>query len=151
MNENCAIGDPNDDLGYLIWQIMKIWQRGKHKLLDEFGLTSSQLEVLSAVYHLSKSGEEVTQIAISNLTNVDPMTTSTILRNLDRKNLITRKPSKIDTRARVVEATAEGTELFLKAVSKVEAKTSAMLEDMNGDALKAQLRSLLDVLNRLNN
>lgn len=151
MNKDCRIGDPYNDLGFLIWQIMKTWQRGKHKLLDEFGLTGSQMEVLSAVYHLGQTEQEVTQIAISNVTNVDPMTTSTILRNLHKKKLIDRKASKIDTRARIVEITDDGTELFLKAITKVRHSTDALLEHMDGDALKAQLRSLLEVLNKLNN
>lgn len=149
--ELCELGDPYNDLGYLIWQIMKSWQRGKHKLLDEFGLTGSQMEILSAVYHLDQTEQEVTQIAISHITNVDPMTTSTILRNLQKKSLIDRKASKIDTRARVVEITDAGTELFVKAVTKVRRSTDALLEHIDGDALKAQLRSLLDILNKLNN
>ena len=151
MDKGCEIGNPYNDLGFLIWQIMKSWQRGKHKLLDEFGLTGSQMEVLSAVYHLSQTEQEVTQIAISNVTNVDPMTTSTILRNLHKKKLINRKASKIDTRARIVEITDDGTALFLKAINKVHQSTDQLLEHMDGDALKTQLRSLLDVLNKLNN
>ena len=151
MNKGCEIGDPYNDLGFLIWQLMKSWQRGKHKLLDEFGLTGSQMEVLSAVYHLSQTEQEVTQIAISNVTNVDPMTTSTILRNLHKKKLIDRKATKIDTRARIVEITDDGTALFLKAINKVHQSTDQLLEHMDGDALKAQLRSLLDVLIKLNN
>lgn len=151
MNKGCEVGDPYNDLGFLIWQIMKSWQRGKHKLLDEFGLTASQMEILSAVYHLNKTEQEITQIAISNVTNVDPMTTSTILRNLHKKKLINRKASKIDTRARVVEVTDEGRELYLKAINKVHQSTNALLEHMDGNALKEQLRSLLDVLNKLNN
>ncbi len=151
MKKDCEIGDPYNDLGFLIWQIMKSWQRGKHKLLDEFDLTGSQMEVLSAVYHLGQTEQEVTQIAISNVTNVDPMTTSTILRNLHKKKLIDRKASKIDTRARIVEITDEGVDLFLRAINKVHQSTDALLEHMDGNALKAQLRSLLDVLNKLNN
>lgn len=151
MNKDCKKEDPYDDLGFLIWQIMKAWQRGKLKLLDEFGLTGPQLEILSAVFHLSKTGQEVTQIAISNMTNVDPMTTSTILRNLHKKKLIDRKASQIDTRARVVEITDAGTELFSEAVGKVRESTNLLLQHIDGDALKTQLRLLLEVLNKLNN
>ncbi len=55
MDGNCnKLGNPNEDVGYLIWKVSKYWQRGKHKLLDEFGLTGSQLELLGAIYHMSK-------------------------------------------------------------------------------------------------
>lgn len=142
--------DPYNDIGFLIWQIMKAWQRGKHRTLDEFDITGSQMEILSAVYHLSESEQEVTQIAISNMTNVDPMTTSTILRNLQKKKLIDRKLSKTDTRARIVEITDEGVELLLKAMSKVKASTELLLKEIDQEALKEQLRSLLNVITKLN-
>ena len=151
MEKDCLHPEnPNDELGFLIWQIMKIWQRGKHRLLDEFGITASQMEILSAVYHLSQSEVEVTQIAISNMTNVDPMTTSTILRNLQKKKLISRKLSKTDTRARIVEITEEGCELLSRAIAKVREATNTVLNAVDEKALKEQLRILLNVLTELN-
>ena len=75
-----------DDVEYLIWKIFKYWQRGKQKLLEEFGLTGSQLELLGAIYRMSEHNMEVTQILLSQKTGIDPMTTSTILRNLQKKN-----------------------------------------------------------------
>ena len=75
MDENCIkLGKPNDDIGYLIWRVTKFWQRGKHKILDEFGLTSPQLELLGAIYHMSKREIEATQIVLSQETDIDPMT-----------------------------------------------------------------------------
>lgn len=86
---NNKLGNPNEDVGYLIWRVSKYWQRGKHKILDEFGLTTSQMELLGAIYHMSIQQIEATQIILSQETEIDPMTTSTILRNLERKGLIT--------------------------------------------------------------
>ena len=141
----------NDEVNFLIWQIMKIWARGKQKLLEEFGLTGSQMEILSAVYHLSQTEAEVTQITISNVTNIDPMTTSTILRNLQKKKLITRKASKTDTRARVVEITKEGESLLNQASQKINNSTEAIFTKIDRETLKTQLRTLLDVLTELSN
>jgi len=151
MKKDCALPEnPTDDIGFLIWQIMKSWQRGKHRLLDEFGITASQMEILSAIYHMGQSGQEVTQIAISNMTNVDPMTTSTILRNLQKKKLIDRKLSKTDTRARVVEVTAEGEDVFFRAMTKVKAATDELFKSVDKDAITEQLRTLLTVMTKLN-
>ncbi len=141
----------NDEVNFLIWQIMKIWARGKQRLLDEFGLTGSQMEILSAIRHLSKTEPEITQITISNITNIDPMTTSTILRNLQKKKLITRKASKTDTRARVVEITKQGEELLNLASTKITSSTEVIFEKIDRETLKTQLRTLLDVLTELNN
>ncbi|MDU1890733.1 MAG: MarR family winged helix-turn-helix transcriptional regulator [Dysgonomonas sp.] len=149
MGDDCINKDPTMELGYLIWRVSKYWQRGKHKLLDEFGLTGSQLELLGAIYHMSKLNMEVTQIVLSQETEIDPMTTSTILRNLEKKGLINRTESKTDTRARIVDVTELGTELFKKAKMKVENEQERLFERINKDALIKQLRDLLDEMDRL--
>lgn len=151
MNENCNLtGTPNEDISYLIWRISKIWQRGKQKILEEFGLTGPQLELLGAIYHMSKLKMETTQIVLSQETDIDPMTTSTILRNLERKGLISRKESQTDTRARIVEVTEEGFKIFTKAILKVKESQDVLFENLDKDALKEQLQNLLREIDRLN-
>lgn len=151
MDGNCSkLGNPNEDVGYLIWKVSKYWQRGKHKLLDEFGLTGSQLELLGAIYHMSKLNIEATQIALSQETDIDPMTTSTILRNLQKKELISRRESTTDTRARIVEVTDAGAELFEKAIIKVKEGQNALFENIDKESLKTQLQILLQEMDRLN-
>lgn len=146
----CKIGDPKEEVGYLIWQITKFWQRGKHKALDEFGLTSSQMEILGAIFHLNREDVEITQILLSQETSIDPMTTSTILRNLQKKGLIIRKESETDTRARIVELTKDGEALFYKAISKVKLIHEKLFENIDVDSLKKHLNILLNELNSLN-
>ncbi len=146
----CKIENPKEDIGYLIWQITKFWQRGKHKALDEFGLTSSQLEILGAVFHLTKENKEITQILLSQETHIDPMTTSTILRNLQKKGLIIRKESETDTRARIVELTKDGEDLFSKAVSKIKLIYDKLFENIDVESLKKHLNILLNELNSIN-
>lgn len=150
-NHSCTDNASCDDIGFLLWQIMKIWQRGKHRMLDEFNITAPQMELLSAVHHLSITEKEVTQIMISNLTFVDPMTTSTILRNLEKKDLITRKASETDTRARIVEITEEGKNLLSKAKEKIKAETEKLSYSINEQVLIEELRKLLNILTELNN
>lgn len=146
----CKIENPKEDIGYLIWQITKFWQRGKHKALDEFGLTSSQLEILGAVFHLTKENKEITQILLSQETHIDPMTTSTILRNLQKKGLIIRKESETDTRARIVELTKDGEDLFSKAISKIKLIYDKLFENIDVESLKKHLNILLNELNSIN-
>lgn len=151
MDGNCInLGNPNEDVGYLIWRVSKYWQRGKHKLLDEFGLTTSQMELLGAIYHMSLQKIEATQIILSQETEIDPMTTSTILRNLEKKGLISRRESTTDTRARVVEATDAGIDLFVKAVLKVKKEQARLFQNMDTNILRDQLSILLKEMDRLN-
>ncbi|HCO66498.1 MAG TPA: MarR family transcriptional regulator [Dysgonomonas sp.] len=139
--------DNEDDIGYLIWKIMKFWQRGKHRILDEYGITASQMEVMGAIYKRKNDRNEVTQILLSQDTDIDPMTVSTIIRNLQKKGLITRKESETDTRARVVELTEAGQELFEKAVKKVKKEHQQLYRNIDTKALRTQLCILLDELN----
>ncbi|NDW09848.1 MarR family winged helix-turn-helix transcriptional regulator [Dysgonomonas sp. 520] len=152
MRKICNHESTENEIGYLIWQITKVWQRGRQKILDEFGLTSSQIEILGAIYHLSeKKEEEITQIFLSQETNIDPMTTSTILRNLEKKRLIIRKKSEMDTRARSIELTKEGYKLFEKAIEKVKSGQELVYQNIDKEALRTQLRILLDTINKLKN
>jgi DNA-binding MarR family transcriptional regulator len=149
MEVNCKLGNPNEEVGYLIWRVSKFWQRGKHKVLDELGLTTSQMELLGAIYHMSRQQKEATQIVLSQETEIDPMTTSTILRNLERKGLISRRESATDTRARIVELTEAGKELFEKAVAKVKSGQELLFKNIDVEVLKTQLSILLQEMDRL--
>ena len=150
MDEKSKLETPNNDIGFLIWKIYKYWQRGKHRLLDEFGLTSPQFELLGAIYHLSKDEAEVTQIVLSQETDIDPMTTSTVLRNLQKKGLISRRESRTDTRARVVELTEAGNKLFEKAITKVKDSQNMLYKNIDVQVLKNHLEALLQEMDKLN-
>lgn len=150
MANECKISDPQNDIGYLIWRIMKFWQRGKHRVLDKYGITASQMEVMGAIYGMSEKDGEITQIILSQETDIDPMTISTILRNLQKKGLIDRTESKTDTRARAVKITDSGIQLFSKAITKVKEEQDHLFRNIDKEALRAQLQILLDELNRKN-
>lgn len=152
MNLDCvnSAEKPNEEISYLIWRLLKYWQRGKQRLLDEFGLTSSQMELLGAIYHLSEHEKDVTQIVLSQETDIDPMTTSTILRNLQKKGLINRRESTTDTRARIVEVTDAGATLFVKAKTKVIEGQDKILKNIDKKLLLNQLQLLLSEMDRFN-
>lgn len=151
MNGNCSKStDPNNDISFLIWRIMKYWQRGKQRLLDEFGITGSQMELLGAICYMSEYKMEATQIILSQETEIDPMTTSTILRNLQKKGLISRRESTTDTRARIVEVTNEGTALFFRAKAKIEERQEELFKNIDKQGLVTHLQLLLAEMDRLN-
>ncbi len=141
--------EPNDDVSFLIWRIMKHWQRGKQRLLDEFGITGSQMELLGALCHMAENKIEATQIILSQETEIDPMTTSTILRNLQKKGLISRRESTTDTRARIVEVTDEGVALFYRAKAKIRERQEELFKNINKQDLVKHLQLLLNEMDRL--
>lgn len=99
---------------------------------------------------MSKNNTEATQIILSQETEIDPMTTSTILRNLQKKGLISRRESTTDTRARIVEVTDAGAELFVRAITKVKEKQEKLFENIDKEALKTHLQLLLNEMDKLN-
>lgn len=148
MESECQKEFSVERVSYQIWQISKFWQRGKHKLLESFGITASQMEILGATFHLNESMDEVTQIVLAQEANIDPMTTSTILRNLEKKGLVQRSESKTDTRARKVEMTQVGKKLFLEAIEKVKKSQREIFKNVDIVALSTQLDILLEELNK---
>ena len=111
---------PQNSSGLLLLQVTNLWQREIKKILKPFDLTHPQFMVLASIYWFSLKKEEVTQILLSNFTQIDPMTTSQIVRNLEKKTFIIRKEHKTDTRAKVVEITNKGVDCIKKAIFEVE-------------------------------
>lgn len=148
----CKLDDPfGDDVGPLIKKVIKLWLRITQKCLDDLNLTPTQLELLGAIAQLTKEGKTITQIALSQETNIDPMTTSTILRNLQKRGLINRTESKTDTRAREIELTELGIETFLKALERIKVLYNKLFEDEESKlTLKKRLLATQERLNKIN-
>jgi DNA-binding MarR family transcriptional regulator len=115
-----SVEKPEESSGFLLWQVTNLWQREIKKALEQYGLTHSQFVLLASIHWLSLHKQEVTQVALSNHTKIDPMTTSTVLRTLQQKGFIQRQEHSTDTRAKTVALTEEGKRLIKKAVVTVE-------------------------------
>ena len=109
-----------ESTGFLLWQVTNLWQREIKKALEQYGLTHSQFVLMASIHWLTIHNKEVTQILLSNHTKIDPMTTSTVLRTLQQKDLIQRQEHLTDTRAKTVGLTNEGKKIIKKAVLTVE-------------------------------
>ncbi len=115
-----SVEKPEESSGFLLWQVTNLWQREIKKALKQYGLTHSQFVLMASIHWLSLKKQDVTQIILSSHTKIDPMTTSTVLRTLQQKNLIVRQEHLTDTRAKTVELTIEGVKIVKKAVVTVE-------------------------------
>lgn len=116
-----SVEKPEDSSGFLLWQVTNLWQREIKKALKKYGLTHSQFVLMTSIHWLSLKGEEeVTQILLSSHTKIDPMTTSTVLRTLQKKQLLQRQEHSTDTRAKTVELTDNGIKIIKQAIKTVE-------------------------------
>ena len=142
--------DSMHKMDILMWRIFKLFLKNKKQILERLNLTCSQFEILSAIQHLLNVKSEVIQVDLAEKTSIDPMTTSTVLRNLQKKGLITRYRSLVNTRTVTVKLTSDGTEILEKAYQELNTFSELIYKDINKKQLTMQLVKLFDKLNKLN-
>jgi DNA-binding MarR family transcriptional regulator len=114
-----AFRDAEESPGLLLWQITNRWQAAQRATLKPFGLTHVQFVLLAGLTWLGAEGP-VTQKRLADHVATDPMMTSQVVRALEERGLVRRKPHPDDGRARALEATDEGRTLADRAVVAVE-------------------------------
>lgn len=146
-----ANNSKNMSVDLLIGHVVKLWMRNKKQILDKFGLTSSQYEILSAIHVLNRMKKDIIQIDLSDETGIDPMTTSTILRNLEKNNIITRVRGTMNTRVIYIQLTNNGKSVYNAASSKIDDCCNSLYRNINTQVLADQLLTLSSELNKINN
>lgn len=109
-----------DSTGFLLWKVSNLWQREIKKALEPFDLTHSQFVLLASILWLELQKGTLTQIDVSNHTGIDPMTTSSVLRTLEKKGLLKRVEDASDSRAKNIALTTKGISTAKKAILSVE-------------------------------
>ena len=115
MNTDIRLKAPNENLGYLIWQVTMLWQRQMNSDLSKVGLTYTQFIMLASLGWLLKKSENVTQKELANFSNTDRMMVSKVLRTLQEKGLVDRKEHDTDTRAKCAFLTEKGKSILEEA------------------------------------
>ena len=129
--------DADASPGLLLWQVTNRWQAAQRAALRPFDLTHVQFVLLASLTWLD-SDEPVTQRALADHAATDPMMTSQVLRTLEQRGLVERRPHPEDRRARALAVTPEGADLANRTVGVVEAADRAFF----GDAETAVVRAL---------
>src|ERR671913_2064028 len=81
---------PAASTGVLLWQAVNRWQRGQRRALRDAGLSHLQVMLLASVTALAEQDEPVTQVMLARHARIDAMTTSQVLRTLEKKKLVRR-------------------------------------------------------------
>jgi len=119
---NCSdfkFRDDSDSPDYYLWQVFSDWQSKKNLLIGQYNITSPQMTLLTTIYWLIQNKRDPIQVAVADTAKMDKMTTSTVLRTLQKKGLITRTEHSKDTRAKVVHLTEKGIEITVKSLRQV--------------------------------
>lgn len=119
--------NPEESPGYLLWHVSLCWRSLIEKALKEFNLTHPQFVILMTISWLTKKGEHINQIDISKASGLDPNTTSSILRLLEKKNFIKRIRS-VNEKSKNPQLTQLGQDIVKEALPAVEKTDSNFFE-----------------------
>ena len=125
--------EATDSPGLLLWQVTNLWQRRQRATLKEVDLTHVQFVLLASLAWLSRNGEPVTQARVAEHAKTDAVMTSEVLRTLQRKGLVERRPHPVDTRAKSLKLTPEGTKVVRRGVKLVERTDQEFFAPLNDD------------------
>lgn len=134
----------------LMWKVTKLLIKKKKAILDKFDLTCSQFEILGAINQFLEENNEVIQINLSEKTQIDPMTTSTVLRNLQKRGLIQRERGLINTRTVEVKITNSGKDLYDRAQQEIGRMRHDLYQSVDEKQFTSILLLLTDRLNKSN-
>lgn len=145
-DKSFGVKTAEESSGFLLWQVTTLWQRGIKKSLDSIDITHPQFVLLASLLWLSKQKESVTQIDLSQHSKIDPMTTSTVIRTLEKKQLIKRQEHYTDTRAKTISLTDNGLKITKQAVKIIEKFDTDFFQSL-GDKTQNFNFGLLTLLN----
>jgi len=112
---------PGESPGFLLWRATLRWQRMIAAALAPFELTHVQFVLLACAWWLNEQGETPSQAAVARQAGTDVKMTSQVLRSLESRGLLERRPDVSDARARRIVATRKGKAVAPKAIAAVEA------------------------------
>ena len=123
-----------DSVGFLFMRTYSSWHGSIKKCLKQQSITHPQFVVLATLAYLSQQPDEITQVILATKTNIDVMTISQILENLEKKAFIMRTTSIKDSRAKSITLTPSGLDMANKTVPLVEQIDKQFFEILGKDA-----------------
>lgn len=110
----------DDSAGFLLFKVTTLWQQKLSEVFGEFEITQTQYAILASLKWLEENRETSSQARLAEFSKIEKMTLSKSIRKLEDAGLVTRTPSKVDSRAVEVALTKNGKALVTKAVVAIE-------------------------------
>lgn len=143
-------GEIGKNVGYLIWRLSMRWRASVDRALAPHGLTQAQYAVLAPLYGMTRGGARPSQRELADMTGLDAMYISKLVRALERAGFVTRTTSPADPRAVAVTMTEHGEATMRQTmgiVATLRDELTAPLGGTDGERtaeLTAMLRALLE-------
>jgi MarR family transcriptional regulator, temperature-dependent positive regulator of motility len=112
--------DSSKSPGFLFIKAYNKWYSEIQRTLHTIGLTHPQLVILTVIAYFQNQGEHPTQKMVSDHSSIDVMTTSQILRLLEKKQYIQRVQHPTDTRAKIIVLLDTGQEKVNQGIPLIE-------------------------------
>ena len=138
------------NVGFLIWRLSMRWRAAMDRALAPLGLTQAQYAVLAPLHGMSRDGARPSQRELADLTGLDPVYVSKLVRVLERDGFVTRSVKAADPRAVELALTEQGAaavEEGMKAVYEMREQLTRPLGGNDGPRtaeLAQMIRELLD-------
>ncbi len=122
-----------DSPGLMLWRVTNRWQATQRAALAPCDLTHVQFVVLAALTHRDADADAVSQRELADLAAIDVMMASQVIRTLERKGLVIRRPHPADKRAQAISVTPSGIDAANDAVVRVERADAEFFATLPGD------------------
>jgi DNA-binding MarR family transcriptional regulator len=135
--------------GFLIWRLSTGWRAAMDRVLEPLGLTQAQYAVLAPLYGMSRSGARPSQRELADLTGLDAVYISKLVRALERAGFVERAASTVDTRAVELTLTDQGIAAVREAmplVARLRDELSQPLGGINGERTRQLTEMLVELL-----
>ncbi|WP_138494404.1 MarR family winged helix-turn-helix transcriptional regulator [Paenibacillus pinistramenti] len=129
--------------GFMLWRVTNLWQKAIRNALEPYELTHPQFVLLFSCKWLNEHNGQtgITQVQLAQHAQIDVNVTSQVLRTLEKKGYIERRPHPADSRANVISVTKAGDTAASQAVQAVEAEDRAFFSGLGHEV--GQLNRLL--------
>ncbi|GAB4285251.1 MAG: MarR family transcriptional regulator [Opitutales bacterium] len=130
---NSASLDPQSNPGFVLWRLGSVWRKRAQEVLVKHGLTHPQFVLLACISEFSKKGEKPTQIRLAEYCGMDAATVSQVVRNLEEKGFICRKPLNGDQRAKALGTLEKGRTALAEAWPSIHVMDRAFMKSEKQD------------------
>lgn len=114
-------------IGYLLRQAHAAHKIRMERALQDMGLTLPQFSVLTMLAAYPRaSGAELARLSL-----LTPQTMSVIVGNLERAEMVSRRPHELHGRIQLIEITDAGRELLARCKSAVQSAETALLSGVS--------------------
>ncbi|MGG1550989.1 MarR family winged helix-turn-helix transcriptional regulator [Paenibacillus ferrarius] len=135
--------------GFMLWQVTNLWQKAIRNALEPFELTHPQFVLLFSCKWLNEHNDHtgITQVQLAQHAQMDVNVTSQVLRTLEKKGYLERRPHPTDARANIISVTKAGDAVASQAVKAVEMEDRAFFSGL-GHEIKDLNRLLRQLARR---